>query len=161
MFKIRALIQHLVSELRLRGKSGLIVAALLAIFSGLTVSGLLTTSRTLTSYGSVKSINVEVYWDASCTEVVGSVDWSTPEPGEAVNQTVYVKNSGSAPLIVSMTTSNWIPVEAASYITLTWDREGASIDPDQVLQALLTLSVSDTITGITDFSFSIVIEGTG
>ncbi len=149
------------SDLKLRSKSALIAAVSLAILGGLTVSGLLTVSRTLTSSGTVKAINVEVYWDNLCTSIVNSVDWSTPEPGEAVNQTVYVKNSGSAPLTVSMTTSNWIPVEAASYITLTWDREGASIDPDQVLQALLTLTVSDTITGITDFSFSIVIEGTG
>ncbi len=148
-------------DLRLKSKTGLIFAVSLAILSGLAVSGLLTVSRTLTSSGTVKAINVEVYWDSLCTSVVNSVDWSTPEPGEAVYQTVYVKNSGSAPLNVSMTTSNWIPVEAASYITLTWDSESASIDPDQVLQALLTLSVSDTITGITDFGFSIVIEGTG
>ena len=149
------------TDLRLKSKSGLIVAVLLALLSGLTVSGLLTTSKTLISSGSVKAINVEVYWDDLCTQVVNSVDWGTPEPGEVVNKTVYIKNSGSAPLNINMTTSNWIPVEAASYITLTWDREGASIDPDQVLQALLMLTVSDTITGVTDFSFNIVIEGTG
>ena len=148
-------------DLRLKSKTGLIVAMSLALISGLTVSGLLTMSRTLTSQGTVKSINVEVYWDDLCTQVVNSVDWSTPEPGEAVQKTVYVKNSGSAPLNVSMTTSSWTPVEAANYITLTWDSEGAPIDPDQVLQALLTLTVSDTITGITDFWFNIVIEGTG
>ena len=148
-------------DLRLMSKSGLIVAVLLALLSGLTVSGLLTTSKTLSSSGSVKAINVEVYWDGLCTQVVNSVDWGTPEPGEVANQTVYIKNLGSAPLNVSMTTSNWTPVEAANYITLAWDREGASIDPDQVLQALLTLTVSDTITGIIDFSFNIVIEGTG
>jgi hypothetical protein len=150
-----------VTDLRLKSKSGLIITVLLALLSGLTVSGLLTTSKTLTSSGSVKAINVEVYWDDLCTQVVNSVDWGTPEPGEVVNQTVYIKNSGSAPLNVNMTTSNWTPVEAVNYITLTWDSEGASIDPDQVLQALLTLTVSDTITGITDFSFNIVIEGTG
>jgi len=149
------------TDLRLKSKSGLIVAVLLALLSGFTVSGLLTASKTLTSSGSVKAINVEVYWADLCTQVVNSVDWGTPEVGEVVYQTVYIKNSGSAPLSVSMTTSSWTPVEAANYITLTWDREGASIDLDQVLQALLTLTVSDTITGITDFSFNIVIEGTG
>ena len=149
------------TDIKLKSKSGLIITVLLALLSGLTVSGLLTTSKTLTSSGSVKSINVEVYWDDLCTQVVNSLDWGTPEPGEVANQTVYIKNSGSAPLDVIMTTLNWTPVEAVNYITLTWDSEGASIDPDQVLQALLTLTVSDTITGITDFSFNIVIEGTG
>ncbi len=148
-------------DLRLKNKSGIIATVLLALLSGFTVSGLLNTSKTLTSSGSVKAINVDVYWDDLCTQVVNSVDWGTPEPGEVAYQTVYIKNSGSAPLYVSMITSNWTPVEAANYLTLTWDREGASIDPDQVLPAFLTLTVSDTITGITDFSFNIVIEGTG
>jgi hypothetical protein len=151
----------LVTDLRLKNKSGLIATVLLALLSGLTVSGLLTTSKTLSSSGSVKAINIEVFYDDLCTQVMNSVDWGTPKPGGKVYQTVYIKNPGSAPLNVSMTTSNWAPVEAANYITLTWDSEGASIDSDQVLQALLMLSVSDTITGVTDFSFNIVIEGTG
>ncbi|EMR74221.1 hypothetical protein MCGE09_00094 [Thaumarchaeota archaeon SCGC AB-539-E09] len=151
----------MVTDLRLLSKSGLIIAVLLALLSGFTVSGLLTTSKTLTSSGSVKTINVEVYWDNLCTHVVNSVDWGTPEPGEVVDQTVYIKNSGSAPLNVSIKTSNWTPVEAANYITFTWDNEGVSIDSDQVLQASLTLTVSDAITGISDFLFNIVIEGTG
>ncbi len=62
-------------DLRLMSKSGLIVAVLLALLSGFTVSGLLTTSKTLSSSGSVKAINVEVYWDGLCTQVVNSVDW--------------------------------------------------------------------------------------
>lgn len=151
----------MVTDLRLKNKAGLIVTVLLALLSGLTVSGLLTTSKTLTSSGSVKTINVEVYEDDLCTQVMNSIDWGTPKPGEEVYQMVYIKNPSSAPLNVSMTTSNWTPVEAANYITLTWDSEGASIDSDQVLQTFLMLSVSDTITGVTEFSFNIVIEGAG
>ena len=149
----------MVTDLRLKNKSSIIATVLLALLSGFTVSGLLNTSKTLTSSGSVKTINVGVYYDDLCTQVMNSVDWGTLKPGEEVYQTVYIMNPGSSPLNVSMTTSNWAPVEAANYITFTWDSEGASIDSDQVLQVLLTLSVSDMITGLTDFSFNIVIEG--
>ena len=151
----------MVTDLRLKNKSGIIATVLLALLSGFTVSGLLNTSKTLTSSGSVKTINVEVYYDDVCTQVMNSVDWGTLKPGEEVYQTAYIMNPGSSPLNVSMTTSNWAPAEAASYITITWDSEGASIDSDQVLQVILTLSVSDAITGLTDFSFNIVIEGAG
>lgn len=149
----------MVTDLRIKNKSGIIATMLLALLSGFTVSGLLNTSKTLTSSGSVKTINVGVYYDVLCTQVMNSVDWGTLKPGEEVYQTVYIMNPGSSPLNVSMTTSNWSPAEAANYITFAWDSEGASIDSDQVLQVLLTLSVSDTITGLTDFSFNIVIEG--
>ena len=139
----------------------LLLAASLALVGGLAVSGLLTVSVTLSSTGSVKAINVEVYWDFECTQVVNSIDWGTPEPGDSVAKTVYVKNTGTAPMTLSMSCSGWNPVEAGNYLTLSWDREGAILDAGAVVPAVLTLTVSDTVSGITDFSFNIVIEGTG
>ena len=139
----------------------LLLTVALALASGLAVSGILTASRTLSSTGSVKGINVEVYWDLQCTQVVTSVDWETPEPGDVLNKTIYVKNTGNAQMTLSLTDSGWDPAEASNYISLTWDREGVAIDADQVIEAVLTLSVSESITGITNFSFNIVIEGTG
>jgi hypothetical protein len=139
----------------------LIGFTVLALVSGLVVSGLLTTSRTLSSSGSVRAINVEVYWDDLCTQVVSSVDWGVLDPGAVVERTVYVKNSGSVDMNLSMTCTNWVPVEASVNITVAWDREGASVGPGAVLPAVLTMTVSDGISGIVDFSFDIVIEGTG
>lgn len=140
---------------------GILAIAALAITSGLVVSGLLTVSKTLTSTGSVKAINVEVYWDLACTQVVSSIDWGTPEPGDSINQTVYIKNTGTAPMNLSLSTSGWVPVEAGNYLTLSWNSEGAVVAAEGIVQALLTLDVSSSVTGITDFSFDIVIEGTG
>ena len=148
-------------DMRYKKNLGLIVVVILAVASGLVVSGLLTVSKTLSSTGSVKAINVEVYWDLACTQVVSSIDWGTPEPGDSVSRTVYVKNSGSAPMNVSLSASGWVPAEAGNYLTMSWDREGAEVAAAEVVQALLTLDVSGSITGITDFSFDIVIEGTG
>lgn len=149
-------------ELRPRVNLGvLLLVVSLALVSGLAVFGLLTTQKILSSTGSVKAINVEVYWDFECTQVVSSVDWGTPGPGDSVNKTVYVKNTGTAPMTLNMFCSGWSPVEAESYLSVSWDREGAVLGAGEVVQAVLTLSVSDMITGITDFSFNIVIEGTG
>ena len=148
-------------DMKYKKNLGIISVVVLAIASGLVVSGLLTVSKTLSSTGSVKAINVEVYWDFACTQVVSSFDWGTPEPGDSINQTVYVKNSGTAPMNLSLSTSGWVPVEAGNYLTLSWDREGTEVAADGVVQALITMDVSGSITGITDFSFDIVIEGTG
>ena len=149
-------------DMRYKPKIGILALSIaLALFGSLAVTGLLTTSKTLSSTGSVKGINVEVYWDSLCTQVVSSVDWGTPEPGESLNKMMYVKNTGNSQMTLSMSCSAWNPAEAESYLTLSWDREGAMIIADEVISAVLTLSVSDSIVGITDFSFNIVIEGTG
>ena len=140
---------------------GLISVVILAVASGLVVSGLLTVSKTLSSTGTVKAINVEVYWDSSCTQVVNSIDWGIPGLGDTVSQTVYVKNDGNAPMNVILSASGWSPVGADTYLGVSWDREGASIAAGEVLQAVITMDVSSSITGITNFSFDIVIEGTG
>ena len=139
----------------------LVVSVLLAVVGGFAVTGLLTTSKTIESPGTVKAINVEVYWDSACTQAVSQIDWGAIEPGDSVAKTVYIKSSGSATMTLNMSYSGWVPSDAGNHISLSWDKEGASVDPDAVVAAVLTLSVSNSISGITDFSFNIIIEGTG
>ena len=43
---------------------------------------------------------------------------------------------------------------------MSWDREGDVVAVDGVIPAMIMLDVSSEITGVTDFSFVIVIEGT-
>lgn len=133
----------------------------LATVSGLAASGLLAASKTLSSSGSVKAINVEVYWDFEGTQTVDVVDWGLPGPGDTVNQSMFIKNSGNAPMNLSLTTASWTPAEAESYLYPSWNGEGLSIDPDEVVMVTLTLEVSEGVTGITHFSFTLIIEGSG
>lgn len=133
----------------------------LATVSGLAVSGLLTASKTLSTYGSVKAINVEVYWDVEGTQTVDAIDWGLPGPGDTVNQSMFVKNSGNTPMNLSLTTANWTPAEAESYLYPSWNGEGLSINANEVMMVTLTLEVSEEVTGITDFSFTTIIEGSG
>ena len=137
---------------------GLLALALIGSFG---VYGLLTSSRNISSSGTVKAINVEVYWDQGCTQIVENVDWGYAEPGDAVSRTIYIKNSGNVPLTLGLSYSDWVPTEAGDFITLEWDQEGTTINAGDIQQAALTLTISDVITGVTDFSFNIVIEGSG
>ena len=118
-------------------------------------------SISLSNVGTVKAIGVRVYWDSSCGDPVGSIDWGLVEPGATKNITVYIKNEGSAPVTLSLATDNWSPPNAPDYLSLTWDYGGQVIIVDEVVQLTLSLSVSATIDGITSFSFDIVIIGSG
>lgn len=147
-------------EMSLKMNTGLLALSIaLAMVGSLAVTGLVTTSKTLSSASYVRGVNVEVYWDSQCTQVVDSVDWGSPEPGESICRTVYIKNPGNAKMILDLSSSSWSPAAAESYLSITWERQGATIDVDEVMQATLNLAVSDLITGVADFSFNIVIEG--
>lgn len=62
---------------------------------------------------------------------------------------------------ISLSVSDWSPMGVESYLGVFWDREDAVVAAGGVVQAVIILDVSSSITGISDFSFDIVIEGTG
>jgi hypothetical protein len=139
-----------------------IVAFIVLILAlGSVVLGVLFVSVTLPNTGTIKAIGVGVYWDSGCSNQVTSVDWGTIEPGATKNVTVFIRNEGNAPETLSLETENWNPQNASSYMNLTWDYGSQVIDVDEVIQVTLSLSISDTIEGITNFSFDIIIIGSG
>jgi hypothetical protein len=135
-------------------------SAIAALALVATVLGLLVTTSTITNTGNVKAVGVNVYWDSACTNVTSSIDWGALDPGGAKSFTVYVLNSGSVPLSLSMTTSNWVPSAASDYISLDWNRQSYVLSAGSVVQAVLTLSVSSSVNSVTSFSFDITITGT-
>ena len=114
-------------------------------------------SRTFSNTGTVRTIGVGVYWDNACTDPVPSIGWGALEPGASRDVTFYIRNEGVSASTISMNTSSWNPSNAWRYIALSWDYAGQHISPDEVIQVTLTLSISPSIEGITNFSFYITI----
>ncbi len=139
---------------------GLVLYTLVLAAIGPMVSTALS-NRTVSNAGSVRAIGVEVYWDQACTNSVSSINWGIVDPGASKNSTVYVRNTGNTPITLTMTTSNWNPSNASTYIALTSNYAGQSIGENGVVQVTFTLSVSPSITGITSFSFDITIAANG
>jgi len=126
-----------------------------------TAMGTLIGKVTLPNVGTVKAVGVGVYWDNSCSNPVTSINWGTVNPGSRKDVTVYIKNEGNAPETLSLEIQNWNPPAASTYMSLTWDYGGEVISVSGVAKVTLSLSVSNTIEGITNFSFDIVITGSG
>ena len=118
-------------------------------------------NQTISNVGSVQTIGVGVYSDPACANPVTSINWGTLEPGTNVNKTVYIRNEGNTAATLSMTTSNWNPSSASSYMTLSWNYGGQTLAVNEVKQVKFTLAVSSSITGITSFSFDITIAANG
>jgi len=126
----------------------------------LVVSPVQTESK-ISSGGAVKAIGVMVYSDAGGTSRMYSIDWGVLEPGESKNVTCFIRNEGNSAVTVSLSTENWSPSNASLSITLNWDYDGQFIDPSEIIEVTFTLAVSASVSGITDFSFDIVIVGSG
>jgi hypothetical protein len=140
--------------------TGAIIAlAATSVFLTLVTAGIIAT-QTVSSNGTVTTVGVGVYSDVACSQNCTSISWGTLHPGDTVNQTVYVKNTGTNQITLSMTSENWVPVGSDAYLTLTWDQEGTVLDADDFVLATLYLSVDSDTGGLTDFSFNIVIAGT-
>ena len=118
-------------------------------------------SRSLSNSGSIKGVGVGIYNYQDCTSPVSSINWGVLEPGSKVNKTVYIRNEGNSPAALSMATSNWSPSNAATYMTLTWNYGGQTLSVSQAVQVTLTLSVSLSISGVSNFSFDTTITASG
>jgi len=122
--------------------------------------GALVATRTISNSGSVTAVGVGVYSNSGCTTALSAISWGTLNPGDVKTYTVYVRNEGTVPVTLSMTTGGWNPTSASSYITLTWDKQNTVLSAGSVATSVLTLSVSSSVSGVTSFSFDITITGT-
>lgn len=118
-------------------------------------------SKRVKSSGKIKAVNVEVFWDSRCRprDKVTEVDWGGLGPDDSMSKKIYIKHNSQSNLILSVSSSDWNPVEAGNYLTLTCDKEGVIMGNQEVVEAILILTVSNEISGISNFSLNIVIEG--
>lgn len=107
--------------------------------------------------GALQTIGIGAYWDPSLTSKVSTTNWGFLQPGDQKSFTVYVHNEGNSPVTLSLSTSNWTPSTASAYLELTWNYNNQTINPSAQMQVTLTLTVSPDITGISNFSFDIII----
>lgn len=138
-----------------------VAACLIGMVVGSAVTfAVLQRSYSISSAGLVIGVNVGVFADSACTQNLTAISWGSVYPGESVSRTVYVKNTGNAPITLSMAAAGWNPAAANGSISIGWDREGVSLISGQVVAATLTLSTSPSISGM-NFSVTIIITGSG
>jgi hypothetical protein len=136
------------------------VLAIAAIGVLVSALGALVSTRTISNTGSIMAVGIGVYSDSGCTTVLTSISWGALSPGATTTHTIYLKNNGTIPVTLTMATGNWNPASASGYITLAWDRQNTVLPAGSTVQAVLTLNVLSSISGITNFGFDITITGT-
>ena len=148
-----------------RGLVVLFSAITAAIISGYFFAGFLgpteiSTILNLPIRGNVKTIGVGIYWNANCISNISSIDWGIMEPGSSKNMTIYVRNEGNAEMILSFNTTNWTPPESSQHISISWDYDGRSIRPNEVIRVTIAITIWTTIGNIKSYAFDLQIKGT-
>jgi len=139
-----------------------VVLTVVALSLGVSTMAAISVNQSVSSSGTITtSPNIGVYSDSGCTTNITSINWGSVAAGGSVTRTVYVKNTGTGSMTLSLSTSSWSPSGAGSYITVSWNQAGTTLTAGESVAATLTLSVSSSITGISSFSNSITITGTG
>jgi hypothetical protein len=142
-----------------------IAVVALILLSGFMLSQVMSAiqiSRTISNVGTLKlSVDIGVYWDASFTNRTTAINWGTSDPGTAKSFSMYIRNEGTSALTLSISTSNWSPSTASNYITLNWNYNGQTVNPNEYVSVTFTLTVSNSIAGVSSFSFDISLVGSG
>jgi hypothetical protein len=139
--------------------TGAIIAlATTGIFLTLVTAGIIST-QTIPSDGTLTTVNVCVFSDDDCTLNCTSISWGSLRPGDSTTQTVYVKNTGTVPVTLSMTANGWDPTNADDYLEVTWNQQGTVLAVDDDVTAILTLTAAAETGDLQDFNVDIVITG--
>lgn len=144
------------------GSGTLIAIALIGTILTVSTAGLVTTTQSVPTSGSITAIStvgVAVYSDAACTQPLTSVTWGNINPSSQTTRTIYVKNTGNVPETLSMNTNGWSPANSNSYLSCTWSPLVTTIAAGASTSATLTLAASSNA-AITGFNFNVVITGT-
>jgi hypothetical protein len=151
----------MVPKMNKKTSISIILLATIAVALTCITYGALTVSKDLSTSGTITvTPNLGVYSDSDCQTPISTIDWGTIAPGGTATQTIYIKNTGAGvSLSLSMTPSEWTPEEADGPIALDWTPQSTTLAPGESTSAVLTLSVSQSIDGITSFSVQISIVG--
>jgi hypothetical protein len=107
----------------------------------------------LPSLGTIKTIDVEVYWDSAGENRRENLTWNEItihklEQNEAeVNQaniTVYIKSVSNLKVTLTMFPTDWNPTEISDYLTLSWDYDGTILKPSEIIPVTITLTASSS-----------------
>jgi hypothetical protein len=141
------------------------VITALAIAAILMVAGVLalTSQRTIPSSGTITGINLGVFQDSGLTtpyDASHPIVWGTLTPGTSTIVPIWLNNTGTTSMTLNLSNNTWVPSDANTYLTLTWDKEGSTLNANTIVAANLNLTVSSSFTTGTPFSVNVVITGT-
>lgn len=101
------------------------------------------------SVGRIKAIGVKFYWDGNATQEATEIDWGMLSPSGTYGVTLFCKNIRNVPVTLNLTTNNWNPPDAQTYLHGDWNyTAGTIIQPQEIIPIQFQLTVDINIINI-------------
>jgi hypothetical protein len=136
-----------------------VIVALLASSVYFYVRGEQITKQVGTS-GITASANL-VILNESANATITNVYWGVVRQGEQRNININVRNVGNIPVTLSVTTANYDPTNAATWLSFNTDYVGTVLSPNDTLPVQLQLTPGLSAPAGQAFSFTILITSIG
>lgn len=112
--------------------------------------------------GKIVCVGVQIFNDLERTQPLIEVDWNDIGPGELASRAAYLFNNGTTPITLSLQATDWTPLEAQAYLTLTWTYLSETIiQSRETLPVSFNLAARAESTNITSFTFTAIITASG
>lgn len=69
----------------------------------------------------------------------------------------YVKSVSNINSTLMLTLGNWNPPNSSNYLTLSWNYDNSTLQPNEVLEVTFNLHIDSEISGIDNLSFDIIL----
>ena len=136
---------------------GFVAVSVAALLVGAVIGASLVRIRNV---GTIRAVGVDVYSDAELSTVLHEISWGVLDPGQSKTFNAWVQNSGNVAQSLVLSTEGWSPFGAGNSISLSWDYGGVLISAGASIPVVFTLSVDPGISGVSGFSFDVVIQVT-
>jgi len=137
----------------------IVIIAITGLLVTMTTLGALSDSMNLSLSGAITTVNVDAYTDSACTVPCTALNVGAVTPGSSVTRTIYIKNSGTVPVTLTMGTSGWSPSNAGSYVTVSWDCQNDILAAGGSTPAVLTVAAASNVGSLTAFGCTVTITG--
>lgn len=124
---------------------GIVVAADQVFFTPISSEGL------IKYYGEIL-----FYEDYHCQNPLNSLSWGEIPRGQSVEKHIFLHNPTNHSISLSLTGSDYNPIELKDHICLSWNRENVPIPANETYIAYIKLSIAHDITNITNFHFNLI-----
>jgi len=89
----------------------------------------------------IETIGLKAYFEPECINEVTYLNWDIIE--QQKNYTIYLKNIGLTNITLTMTTTEWNPINVSNYVSVTWNYNNETLTPNEVLQVTFTFTVTN------------------
>lgn len=95
----------------------------------------------ISNVGTIVAIGLEAHEDVNCTQPLSQNEWGFLEPNETASHVCYVKSVSNINSTLMLTPGNWNPPSSSNYLTLSWNYDNSTLQPNEVLEVTFNLHI--------------------